>query len=338
MKKFLTIILVNIILIGSIFLIADYIRKYNFYSRYCKKEVEETKKLGYFANYKECMKNYKYSIKCEHISKYIKKLNLFDNVEYPDITSEPKSSILIFGCSFAEGSKISAKLLANLTDSVIYDFGIGGRGISEMFYLVNSSELYKNIDSTSTPPKYVIYIFIPDQLSRIYRSKYAYESSYINWGIENGHLVEKKSFYHILNRFDLFKSYHMDKVYSKDISVENNDKNFDLIKLFFMDSRAKLMAHYPKIKYIIIKHPQCAECLNKNYENGEYNYVYTTPRWKELEEEGFIIFDTRTDLPDDITDRKYFLPDGHPNKLAWDFIYTELVKKLKKNDVNLFKN
>ena len=55
---------------------------------------------------------------------------------------------------------------------------------------------------------------------------------------------------------------------------------------------------------------------------------YVTERWKELEDEGFIIYDLSKKLDTDITTNDYTFPDGHPNTKAWDIVSEKLVKDL----------
>ena len=112
------------------------------------------------------------------------------------------------------------------------------------------------------------------------------------------------------------------------MSKENADKNFDLVKAYFEDARRELQKRYPGIKFIIMKYPGKID-YDENHQmlkNDYYlHYIFRTPRWKELEDEGFIILDLTKYIDVNLSDEKYTFPDGHPNAKAWDIITERLV-------------
>ena len=59
--------------------------------------------------------------------------------------------------------------------------------------------------------------------------------------------------------------------------------------------------------------------------------IYTTDRWKELESEGFIVYDVMKETNSDMTSSEYTVFDGHHNEKAWELITNALIKKLGLN-------
>lgn len=193
-----------------------------------------------------------------------------------------------------------------------------------MLWQTKHDKFYNKID---IEPEYAIYIFIEDHLSRLYKSNYCpypdrfythFEKSTNNNGEEC--LIETHPFYLQLSRFQLWKNFMLEHYIPK--LRENDDKNFDLVKLYFEEARRELQKRYPDIKFIIIKHPIFT------YEENQKPNIYYTERWKELEKEGFIIYDINLRLNKDFRQDKYILPDRHPNENAWTVLSKQFVKDL----------
>ncbi len=60
--------------------------------------------------------------------------------------------------------------------------------------------------------------------------------------------------------------------------------------------------------------------------NSPYDYIYFTNRWKELEDERFIVYDLKNKLKENLDSEEYKIPDEHPNTKAWDIIIENLLK------------
>ena len=82
--------------------------------------------------------------------------------------------------------------------------------------------------------------------------------------------------------------------------------------------------HYPDIKFIIIKYPSDGYSMDEPVPAA----VYNSYRWKEFQNEGFIIYDLGQNINIDFSDKTFTLPDGHPNARTWKIITPKLVKDL----------
>jgi len=78
------------------------------------------------------------------------------------------------------------------------------------------------------------------------------------------------------------------------------DEIFNLIKLYFIEAGKNLKKRYPNIKFLIIKY------LEEMYDNTLQKDIYCSERWKELEDEGFIVYDLKEKLSADLNSDEYF--------------------------------
>ena len=81
----------------------------------------------------------------------------------------------------------------------------------------------------------------------------------------------------------------------------------------------------PNIKYVIVKHPAGKD---EKIHNTKMETFYNSPRWKELEDEGFIIYDIEKEFSQDFTDKELMRPDHHPSAKAWNIFTNKFVKDL----------
>lgn len=339
MKKML-IIFLNFMLFCSILICFDYLlarKDYHYHIKSVHGMMEQHKDNK---NMNFELPAFNYTLRLRPFSEFYKELEQGDHfnslrrqIAFLNGDEEPKSSIILFGCSFVEGSfleynetfgyKLSKKL-----HRTVYNRGFSGFGIPQMLWQARYNNFYKKID---TEPQYVIYVYIFDHLRRIYESKYGHINVYLGYELKtnkNGtHLIEKNPLLLQLNRFYITRYTMQNFIFPKYLSKKNDDKNFDLIKLHFIETRKELQKKYPNIKFIIIKHP-----FGQKYSSPKdlysLDYSYTTPRWKELEDEGFIVYDLKDRMNVDITDDEYTFPDGHPNSKAWDIIIDKMTKDL----------
>ncbi len=342
MKKF-WIVFINIILICLIFLGVDYTsaridHNQNFQSIMNDLNIRPDKE-----NIREEMiPVFSYNLKLIHFKKFWQNTRIdfpserrvvHASSDAQNCTPPPrqKNSIIVFGCSFAEGAFLEDNetfeyKLSKLTNRTVYNRGFSGFGLGQMVWQTKQPEFYEDIKE---PVDYVIYIYIFDHLRRIYEHKYGHINVYLGYEEKNGQLVEKNPPMLQLNRFHIIKKLYTEYLFKKYyLSQKNKDKNFDLIKLHFEEARKELQKRYPNVKFIILKHPCDTE--RTPFEVGYYIIdSYTTPRWKELEDEGFIVKDLKTYIPNiNFESQEYTFPDGHPNQKAWDAVAEKLVKDL----------
>lgn len=253
----------------------------------------------------------------------------FKSLRYHINGKNNQKSIIVFGCSFAEGAFLEDNetfeyQLAKATGRTVYNRGISGFGLAQMLWQTKSELFYEDIDEE---PEYVIYIYISDHLRRIYEHKYGHINVFLGYKKQNDQMVEDIPLTLQLNRFHIVKNFMKNKVFPQYLSFENSDENFDLIKNHFIESKKELQKRYPNIKFIIIKHPFGTKgiCPQDEYELWS---TYSTNRWKELEDEGFIIHDLGKFYDIDFESDEYTVPDGHPNAKAWNVVVKKLVKDL----------
>lgn len=234
-----------------------------------------------------------------------------------------KKSILILGCSFAYGASLEDNetigyQLSKLTGRTVYNRGIGGFGISEMLYQTKQADFYDSID---VPLEYAFYVFIHDHIRRILLMKYV-SDVYLNYEEEEGALIEKYPPFGILRCLYSFRILMEKHIYNKWLNNESRkDELFDLMKRYFEEMRRALQARYPDIKFVIIKYPLLEH-------NAVSKYIESSERWKELEDEGFIIYDISKEFNVNFNDSEYRLPDGHPKANAWEIVSRQLVRDL----------
>ncbi len=334
MKKLL-IISVNIIILCTIFIFIDYKLKKNEYdAQYkiyvdCAKQHSDYNSTGNIEPY-----NFKYDLSLTHFKNFYENEHnsfLDERRIFPtmDIPTGKNNAIIFFGCSFAEGAflnfdKTLEYKLAELSGERVYNRGFAGFGLGQMVWMTKQSEFYKDIKE---PVNYVLYIYINDHLRRIYEDKYGHINYYLSYEEKDGKLIEKNPITLPLQRFYVVANFYRAFMFSKfHLNAKNDDKNFDLVKLHFEEARKELQKRYPNVKFIIIKHPYS---LSTTQIGGNYSlaYNYITPRWKELEDEGFIIIDLLKDFPGtNFESEEYTVPNGHPNSKAWDIVVKKLIK------------
>lgn len=213
------------------------------------------------------------------------------------------------------------------TNRTVFNQGYSGFGLSPMVWFSKNEDFYKDIESLSdTKPEYVIYIFIVDHVRRLYEERYGSNDfkTYIGYKQFKNELKENYPLYLQLNRFYIFRQLYRSIIEPYFTNTKNFDKNFDLLKLHFKEARKEFQKHYPDTKFIIIKHPCGYDTVFKDFRY----YAYETNRWKELEDDGFIIFDLNKEFNEDFKSTDLTLPDGHPNAKAWNLVISKLVSKL----------
>lgn len=332
------IFIVNIICILAVFLISDYfISKYEF-ERESQIALQDAMQHNKFEELKDIFQpeKFHYSLKLIPFSQFYQQEQVFfeslrRKIEPADKENE-KKPIIVFGCSFAYGALLEDTdtfeyKLSRLTNRTVYNRAFQGFGISPMLWMLRQDKFYE--DLSGAEPEYVIYVYYVDHLRRIFYDKYGLDLNvWVSFDDVNNHLVESTPKDLYLTKFQLYKKYKKYIIHNKIFANENKDINFDLLKLYFEESRKELQKRYPNIKFIIIKHPCSIATLADIGEENVQKYTYITPRWKELEDEGFIVYDLLDKLDVDITSNEYTFPDSHPNEKAWDVVTKKLVEDL----------
>ena len=278
----------------------------------------EIKKINTNSNIKDIMLEYK-----NFLSRDISYKDSFEtliyskNIRKVENENSKEKPILIFGCSFTEGSglkdneTISYKLGKTITRP-IYNRGLSGTGVQHMLFQLKTEEFYKIVPK----PEYIIYIFMDGHTQRIftpvalsfnncYTAFYKKEKNefklkkrnFLSDKIIIQHYISNQLAWYFLNRFKIYKDF------SENLLID-----------YIQESRKEAEKHWGKdLKFVVMfyRDPIRQETI------------------KELDDLGYIII-TKEDFKINVWDKKFQISetDDHPNGLAWDYIVPEIVKKL----------
>lgn len=167
-KKYLKYLLINILIILSILLLADYLYfKYierNYRLSCLEQNIPFDTNVRYKtydfikANDRATTNVYKYFLENKHYLEPISPTN-----------KTTKSPIILFGCSFTwlDNDEGLQKLLSEYTQRMVFNFSYWGWGAQHTYYLTKNPLLYKIIDEHSnTSPQYALYTYIRDHKNR----------------------------------------------------------------------------------------------------------------------------------------------------------------------------
>lgn len=329
MKKILYIIFLNVFICISILVLIDFIlakKEYNIFIKNITKNY--TKK----ENLESVLPKFNYSLKFKSFRKYYNE-NYETFMQFPrkiihNDNEHKKKSILILGCSYAEGIYLPdneklANKLSKATSRNVYNLAIAGMGLATALWELREPKTYKIFGSDDI--EYVIYVIIPYHIPRMWHNKYGAFTSpiYISYKQKNKTLVEEK-----LNFF--LRQICRLKFLREHIAIEEgkkyNDTNtFDLLKDYLINIKDETKKHYPNSKFILVKHPSSKDVY---INDKEIVRIYNTERWKELEDEGFIIYDVQKNIKEDLSEDKYMLPDKHPTAESWDIFVKNFIEDL----------
>ena len=331
MKKFhLKLIGINIVVLFILLVVIDVFSAYKDYNFMCN-YIKEVKASTGFNQEDNDLPKFEYRLGLISYKKFWKQeaknfeTDINRNIGHTD-DDKNKESILIFGDSFAKGTNPDYKgnlnyVLNKYTDDVVYNRAFNGFGPAPMLWQVRNQEFY---DGIKISPNYIIYVFVTYQPERILNDKWGNSSSrpiYIGYNEKDDELVENKSPLLLLCNFNFIKKFVIEH-YKKIINGDNKYL-FDLFKLHLLESKKELQKKYPNAKFIIVKYPMVQDSVQE-----EKKFFYETEQWSDFEKEGFIIYDLKKEISVDLTDKKYLLPDLHPNKEAWELVVPKLVKDL----------
>ena len=338
-KSLFKIIVVNVIILFLLLISIDFLSAFFRYKENLVRYRQRLEERGDYTQkeYNSPQVTLDYSLQLHHFKKIWEKYKTELKTEKRlSKGNGNKKSIVVLGCSFAEGIHLSTNetfeaQLSKKTNRTVYNRGYSGFGMAEALWLTKQNDFYENID---TEPEYVVYIYIADHLNRIFRSKYAVGTNVHLSFSKNpqGHLVEVTPWNIQFARFSMFKNYKEKEIAKRVFSSSYNDEYFDVVKLYFEEIRNEIRRKYPNIKFIIIKHPTSLLLSDSKFnEIDASTYSYITPRWSELEADGFIIYDIKDRLKEDVINKEYTVYDGHPNAKTWELVVNKLVKDLKIN-------
>lgn len=299
-------ITINIVLFSIVFMIFDFL---------CfKVEYNKAKKIN-----PAISENYnKIAVPFETLYNRLIKNN---ELRQPEGLNFSKKPIVIFGCSYGYGWGLKAKQsfshkLSNYSSRPVYNKSIPGTGIQYMLYQLKRDYFYKEIN----PPEYIIYVLIDNHVFRLFRYSFGTIDKEIDVRYKeqlDGSLTEIKPNFMFFRGFCLVKVIQNFIAENRYLNENNRDKNFDFMKLHFMESKKIIDKKFPDTKFVILK-----------YNDTPNSWYLNTKRWKELEDEGFIVLDSNELTGKSLSSKRYKLDDGHPNEEAWNEIVPAITKQL----------
>ena len=237
-----------------------------------------------------------------------------------------KKSIIIMGCSFAYGlalfdDEILSYKLMEKTHRQTYNYAFPMEGIQHVLYKIqNDEDFNKNVKNAD----YVIYLFITDHLRRMYCNFFSLtdKNKYLKYRKTKDGLKQENP---EVTLFDYIKGTKFaiklnSFIYNNLIS---DNKKFDLLKLYLEECKKSLENKNPNCKMVIV--------IYNSEENSKQVGIkpFHTNRWKELEEEGFIVINFDTEEYNYLNTKEYIAEDKlHPSAKVWEKLTPIIAKKL----------
>ena len=230
----------------------------------------------------------------------------------------PKKPILLMGCSFMYGYGLESEgnpsyLLAWLTGLPVINRSKPGYGIQHMLYQLKRDDFYDEVRE----PEYCIFLFIDEHVIRLFQKATLWPEGfqYLRYKEKGGDFAEDNTIFYSLYR--LYIPNRLQHMLAKHRSNADFNKNFNLIKKYFICAKNEAGEHWKDTKFVIIVYQR------------DKNFFCDTMRWKELEDDGFQIIYLKDINNGRRATKKDCLDDGfHPNGEFWQRVIPNLVKKL----------
>ena len=239
-----------------------------------------------------------------------------------------KAPVWMFGCSFVFGvghqgwhalEDTFGYIFSQEAKRPVYNRTYPSWGVQHMLYQLKKGEIFNELPE----PEYVIFNYISDHARRTQKIVYdAFsDGGYLRYKEnKDGKLEEIKPVLPLTWKFNPVKLWLGHLEYEIRCAEEKHDKNFDLLKKMFIESRDILKAKYPNTKFVILLY---------NGNDGFDGWYIETERWEELKDENFIVIRADELIGENLKDEKFLDPDGyHPNPYAWKLVSKELAKLL----------
>ena len=316
MKKIIKITFINILLIGLIFCLSEFlVYRHHVNTHYDKHPRNQSiNKFSYTTYLPSYMTD---------LEKFFDNNNNIYAGRKPDgLEYQSKNPIVIFGCSYAFGQYLNynqtlSYKLANSLKRSVYNRGISGGSFPHLYMQANSESLYKTIPNTDT----VIYIMIHDHARRMFLNYFDVLDLHVlpHYSIKNNTFVMDNYNNKALNFFNsLYTVKAINHAYADNYfyNPHNAEKLTDIITLYFTESRKKLEEKWnKKLTFHILL-----------YE--DWGIRYKDLLTKKLKQNGFIVTSTNDLTDEDLTSEKYMMQDNyHPTEAAWDLLTPKIIEK-----------
>ena len=225
--------------------------------------------------------------------------------------------IVFLGCSYAYGQGLNEHQtvsfkLSQLTNRPVYNYSLPGKGLQNTLFLLQHNFLDPNIKD----PQYFIYIFMYDQIRRLYSTVCLHDfTGFPIYKLDsNGNLFLKSDYYPVYKQF--YSYYFFNNIFYIYFYSHFLSHHSKLISAYFKAINLQLKKQYPNSKFVILM-----------YDDNSNNYGLNL---SSLESDDIKIIHTN-DLSDVIlSNDQYHLSknDFHPNEKAWDALLPQLIKIL----------
>lgn len=230
------------------------------------------------------------------------------------IKENSQKSIILFGCSFAEGAGLQDNQtpcykISELTGKSCINKTKGATGTQFMLYQLENATIDENVD-------YVIYVFIWDHINRLYN----YQVNPLIDMFNLRYKITHNGLKNITPTFNpLYSSFFIKRLLNKKIAnqIDKELADFHLFNAIMKKSLEISKKKYPNSKFIMVEFPELSRKELSKYEI------------KKLERMGITVIKA-TDLIGNINiyEEKYWLSDKiHPTEQAWDLILPKLKEK-----------
>lgn len=299
MKKYIKIIIINILILITFFCIIEFLC----YKEVCRRFYWDTSGTSFF-HYNQKSDNFSLDYYISGLSDT--KFKVFKSA------SPLGGSIVVTGCSMAYGESLDDEQtvsykLSKLMNKTVYNYAIVGGGLNHILYMLEKNELKNYIDDDV---EYFLYFYNPDHLRRIFIrccSKFIfYEKKKNGLQIKNDLFLENFWSYILLH----------DEIRFNTIPVMNRRaENYFL--LYLSEIESKIKALYPNAKFVIVKFSDRG--LNTDI-SKMYN-VIDIPKLTNI--------DVMSNEEESI--KKYNIDDAyHPNENYWNEVLPVLIEELRK--------
>lgn len=329
MKNLIKLLFINIFILASLAVVADYIIYLKFRNDYNNNSNKTRLEIFPFPSYIDC---YKENFSLPSVQKFkILSGSEFRRTSWHD--NYTKAPLLIFGCSYAYGFLLNDNQtihykLSNLTKRNVFNFALCACGIQHMLYIINQNffHILNNFNITSyPPPEYAIFVYIPSHLKRLQSDIFpgieSIKGINLKYNIKNNKLVLEDYPSNFLYKTFLVKFLHLMSDRKKELNtVKYKYDSFMLANEIFLECKRLLENQFPDIKFVILNYQ-----TEGDESNLELNFMFDV-----LKKEGFIVINSS-----DLINRKFefnssdTVKDGyHPSEYAWDILLPALSKKL----------